>query len=121
MPGRARIPTASPATCRRSGCGGGDGDGGDARSSGDVQGEANRLVLARYSPPGVIVDAEMRIVHFRGQTGAYLEPAPGEASLNLLKMARDGLLYGLRSALHEARHSDRPIRKVGMRVKQDGQ
>ena len=40
-----------------------------------------------------------RIVQFRGQTGAFLEPAPGEASLSLLKMAREGLLHGLRSAL----------------------
>ena len=35
-------------------------------------------------------------MQFRGQTGAFLEPAPGEPSLNLLKMAREGLLYGLR-------------------------
>ena len=51
----------------------------------------------------MIVDDDLQIVQFRGQTGPFLEPAPGEASLNLLKMAREGLLYGLRTALHEAR------------------
>ena len=41
----------------------------------------------------MIVNAEMEIVQFRGQTGSYLQPAPGKASLNLLKMAREGLLH----------------------------
>ena len=46
---------------------------------------------------------DLQIVQFRGQTGPFLEPAPGEASLNLLKMAREGLLYGLRTAVHASR------------------
>src|SRR5262249_3862654 len=64
-----------------------------------VQNEANRLILDRYAPPGVIVNDDMRIIQFRGQTGRFLEPAPGDASLNLLKMCREGLLHGLRTAL----------------------
>lgn len=89
----------------------------DRRNSTGVQTEANRLVIARYAPPGVIVDGELQIVQFRGQTGAYLEPAPGEASLNLLKMAREGLLFGLRTAIQEARRSNAAVRKEGLRVK----
>jgi two-component system CheB/CheR fusion protein len=82
-----------------------------------LQSEVSRIIVDRYAPPGVIVDSDLQIVQFRGQTGAYLEPAPGEASLNLLKMAREGLLYGLRTALHSARKSNGPVRKVGLRVK----
>jgi two-component system, chemotaxis family, CheB/CheR fusion protein len=82
-----------------------------------LQSEASRIIFDRFAPPGVVVDADMQIVQFRGQTGAYLEPAPGEASLNLLKMARDGLLHGLRTALHSARKSKLPVRKAGLRVK----
>src|SRR6185503_11930185 len=85
-----------------------------------VQAEANRLVLDRYAPPGIIVDSDLQIVQFRGQTGKFLEPAPGDASLNLLKMAREGLLYGLRTALTEARKSDSPVRRGGLRVKHNG-
>ncbi|HEY2586444.1 MAG TPA: chemotaxis protein CheB [Tepidisphaeraceae bacterium] len=92
----------------------------DARTGATVQTEANRQVLARYAPPGVIVDADLQIVQFRGQTGPYLEPAPGEASLNLLKMAREGLLFGLRSALQEAHKTGRPVRREGRRVKHNG-
>jgi two-component system CheB/CheR fusion protein len=85
-----------------------------------VQGEADRILQERYAPPGVIVDADMQIVQFRGHTGMYLEPAPGDPSVNLLKMARDGLLYGLRSALQVARRSNSPTRRDGLRVKRNG-
>jgi two-component system CheB/CheR fusion protein len=83
----------------------------------NLQGEVNRVILERYAPAGVVVDNELQIVQFRGQTGPYLEPAPGEASLSLLKMAREGLLYGLRTALHSARKSKGPVRKTGLRLR----
>ncbi|HLD47633.1 MAG TPA: chemotaxis protein CheB, partial [Desulfobaccales bacterium] len=68
----------------------------------DLVREADRLVLARYAPAGVIIDEAMKILYFRGQTGAFLEPAPGEASLNLLRMAREGLSGEIRAAVHAA-------------------
>lgn len=91
--------------------------------NGGFQAEANRQILDRYGPPGVIVDDEFQITQFRGKTGAFLEPAPGDAalSLNLLKMARDGLLHGLQTALYGARMADKPIRKEGLRVHSHGQ
>jgi two-component system CheB/CheR fusion protein len=82
-----------------------------------LQGEVSRLILDRYAPPGVVVDTDLQIVQFRGQTGAFLEPAPGEASLNLLKMAREGLLHGLRSTLTAARKSRVAVRKTGLQVR----
>jgi two-component system, chemotaxis family, CheB/CheR fusion protein len=82
--------------------------------------EANRVLLSRYTPAGVIVNHDMQIVQFRGQTGLFLEPAPGEASLNLFKMAREGLLHGLRAAVNEARRSNGIARKDGLRVRYNG-
>src|SRR5262249_40105086 len=92
----------------------------EPRVDGGVQHEANRLILDKYAPPAVIVDHDLQIVQFRGQTGKYLEPAPGGASLNVLKMAREGLLYGLRTALHSARQHGKMVRKEGLRVKSNG-
>src|SRR5262245_51150213 len=92
----------------------------EIRGTGTVQNEANRLILDRYAPPGVIVNEEMRIIQFRGQTGRFLEPAPGDASLNLLKMCREGLLHGLRTALQTAKKKDEPVRREGLRVKTNG-
>jgi two-component system, chemotaxis family, CheB/CheR fusion protein len=68
----------------------------------------------------VIVDREMGILHFRGQTGRYLEPAPGAASLNLLRMARPGLALDLRTLIHEARKEHRPARKEGLQTTANG-
>jgi two-component system CheB/CheR fusion protein len=89
----------------------------DAKSA---QGEASRIIEEKYAPPGVIVDGDMHIVQFRGQTGAYLAPAPGDPSMSLLKMARDGLLHSLRSAVQEARKTRTATRKEGVRVKANG-
>jgi two-component system CheB/CheR fusion protein len=92
----------------------------EGRATGNVQNEANRIVLNRYSPAGVIVDDNLDIVQFRGQTGPFLEPAPGEATLNLLKMVREGLLHGLRNALHDVRNSNKPVRREGLRIRSNG-
>ncbi|HXU82805.1 MAG TPA: PAS domain-containing protein, partial [Polyangia bacterium] len=88
----------------------------DPRPDADVQGEANRVILDRYGPPGVIVDSNLRIVRTRGRTSPYLELPPGDASLNVLKMARQGLLFGLRNAIDEARKRAGRVRKEGLRV-----
>jgi two-component system, chemotaxis family, CheB/CheR fusion protein len=91
-----------------------------ARAGHVVYNEANRIVLDRFAPAGVIINEDLQIVQFRGQTGRFLEPAPGEASLSLLKMTREGLLHGLRSVLSDARRTNSPTRREGMRVKHDG-
>jgi two-component system CheB/CheR fusion protein len=82
-----------------------------------LQSEVSRTLLERYVPPAVVVDSDLQIVQFRGQTGAFLEPAPGEASLNVLKMAREGLLYGLRTALQTARKNRTAVRRTGLQVR----
>lgn len=87
----------------------------------DVQKEADRIVLGKYAPPGVIINSQMDIIQFRGRTGLYLEAAPGTPSVNLLKMARDGLFVSLRSAVSQARKDRIPVRKEGLRVLKNGQ
>ena len=83
-----------------------------------LQTEVNRIINDRFAPPGVVIDADMQIVQFRGQTGAFLEPAPGEATLNLLKMAKDGLLHGLRAAILAAHKTRGPVRKADLQVRE---
>jgi len=92
-----------------------------ARSSQDVQREADRLVLDRFAPSGVIVNDHLEILQFRGRTSPFLEPAPGAASLSLLKMAREGLLFDLRTAIFKARKENHPVRKEGLQILSNGQ
>jgi two-component system CheB/CheR fusion protein len=73
----------------------------------DFQKSADETLLSRYTPPGVVVNEQLEIVQFRGSTGTWLEPSPGKPSLNVLKMAREGLAFELRNALHKAKAGDK--------------
>lgn len=82
--------------------------------------EADRVMLTRYAPAGVVINDTLDIVQFRGRTSPFLEPAPGAATFNVLKMAREGLLAELRAAIHNARKKDAPVRREGIRVRSNG-
>src|SRR5881628_1279014 len=94
------------------------GEAGGGRS--DLQQQVDRILLSKYAPAGVLVNEAAEILQFRGHTSPYLEPAPGQASLNLLKMAREGLLMELRVAFDKARKQNAPVRREGLSIKQDG-
>jgi two-component system CheB/CheR fusion protein len=80
----------------------------------DSQREADRLLLARYAPPSVLIRSDLEILQYRGNTSDYLGPTPGRASLNLLKMVREGLAMGVRSAVEEAKATELPVRRGGL-------
>jgi two-component system CheB/CheR fusion protein len=82
----------------------------------DPQREADRIVLAQYGPPGIIINDELEIVHFRGHVGDYLEPLPGAASLQLLKMAREELTLELRTAVKQAKRQGSRVRRERVRL-----
>jgi two-component system, chemotaxis family, CheB/CheR fusion protein len=86
----------------------------------DVRKEAERLLVGRFAPPGVLVSADMEILQVWGDTGPYLAPAPGKASLNLLKMLREGLLVSVRDLVVRARTAGRTTRVEGLRVTSNG-
>jgi two-component system CheB/CheR fusion protein len=81
-----------------------------------VQREADRVLLARHAPPCVVIDEELNVLQFRGQTASFLEHAAGPASLNLQKLAPAGLLIALAPALQEARTKDAPVRREEVRI-----
>jgi two-component system CheB/CheR fusion protein len=82
----------------------------------DLQKEADRIVLEQFAPVGVVIDNDLEIVHFRGQTSLYLEPAPGRASHSLLKMAKDGLKLELRAAVYRARQQNLTVSKENLQI-----
>ena len=74
----------------------------------DVAKHLDRMLLARYAPPGVLINDQMEILQFRGQTGSFLQPAPGEPQSDLIKMARPGLIGALRAAVAEVKRDRAP-------------
>ena len=74
----------------------------------DLDKMVDRALLKKFTPPSVVVNQDLEIIQFRGSTGLFLEPAPGKASLNLLKMARAGLGFELRNIVNKAAKSGEP-------------
>jgi two-component system CheB/CheR fusion protein len=85
----------------------------------ELQREADRLLLARYVPPAVLINHQLEILQTRGRTGSFLELPSGKASLNLLKMARPGLLLELQGAIDEARKQGFEAIRQDVRVEGD--
>jgi len=83
----------------------------DAGSGFDLLKEADRIVWNKYAPAGVLINSDLEIIQFRGDTSPYLSPAPGKPSFNLLSMAEANLRLELRTALLEAKRLDISVRK----------
>lgn len=89
----------------------------DAWNDLEMQKEADRIVLSEYAPVGVIINNDLEIVQFRGQTSFYLQPPPGRPSFNLLKMAKEELRLELRTAIHQAKKHEVSVRKEAIPIK----
>jgi two-component system, chemotaxis family, CheB/CheR fusion protein len=61
-----------------------------------------KVILDRFAPPCVLINENYDILHFQGATDRFLAPPIGDPSLNLLKMAREGLRHRLAPLLRQA-------------------
>jgi two-component system CheB/CheR fusion protein len=86
----------------------------------DFEKSVDDILLSKYVPASVVVNGDLEILQFKGPVGNFLEPSPGRASLNLLKMARPGLVFDLRNAIHKASKTNQQFKKSGIEVKWDG-
>ncbi|HYE55452.1 MAG TPA: PAS domain S-box protein, partial [Chitinophagaceae bacterium] len=87
----------------------------------DLEKNVDNLLLSRYVPACVVVNQDLEILQFRGSTGLFLEPSPGKASLNLVKMAKPGLAFELRNAIHKSSRTGESIKKAGLEIKHHNQ
>ncbi len=81
---------------------------------------AEQALIAHYAQAAVLVNERGQILHILGRTGKFLEPADGDAALNILPMAREGLKRELTVALHRAVGQQQPVAFNGLRVKANG-
>ncbi len=87
--------------------------------SSDNIGHAERIILDKFVPCGVVVNERMEILQVRGDTSSYLKLPAGKPSINLAKLCRSGLLSELRTSIHEAGVSGNSVRKNGW-IKEPG-
>ncbi len=73
------------------------------------------------SPASVLVDAAGNLLYVHGETGLFLRPAPGNPTLNVAEMAREGLQAPIRQAIQRARSLGKPVLLSGARIIRQGQ
>src|SRR5439155_1759626 len=81
---------------------------------------AQQIILDHYAPAAVLVNAQGDIIYVSGRTGKFLEPSPGNASMNLMAMAREGLRMELGVALRKALSKTTEVRLRGVKVRSNG-
>ena len=86
-------------------------------NSAEVQKEFDRRLLSDYAPAAVFINDDLDILHSRGNVGLFLKLASGRATLSILKMARDGLLFDLRDAISQAKKGKSAVRKRRIQIK----
>ncbi|MDP2180538.1 chemotaxis protein CheB [Methylicorpusculum sp.] len=79
-----------------------------------------RLLVQCFAPASVVIDHKGNILYVHGDTGKYLRPAPGQASLNVVDMAREGMELELRTAIRAAANEGASILGHELQVKTNG-
>ena len=79
-----------------------------------------KTLLESYTPTCIIVNEKGEILYTHGRTGKYLETTTGEASLNILKMAREGLRMPLTAGLRKCISTNMEVVHQNLKVKTNG-
>lgn len=85
----------------------------------EAQKEFDRRLLTQFSPATAFINDDFEIIHTRGNVSRYLKLATGRASLNILKMAREGILLDLRNALGKAKKDNAPVNRQRIQFKNE--
>lgn len=92
----------------------------EAISDIDIEKETDRLLLSRYVPASVVVNKDLHILRFHGPTSNYLQPSSGRASLHLLKMVKDELVFELKGLLNRAKKEGVTVKKDNVNISHNG-
>ncbi|HYF02448.1 MAG TPA: CheR family methyltransferase [Patescibacteria group bacterium] len=79
-----------------------------------------KILVAEFAPPCVIINSKGEILYINGRTGKYLELSPGVSIMNIFMMAREGLKYALSSAIQRAASENMPQLVERVNVKTNG-
>jgi len=77
-------------------------------------------LLRFYAPSSVLSDENGNILYIYGETGKYLQPAPGQPNMNLFEMAREGLQAELMTAIRTAAMQKKEVICNSLMVKTNG-
>ena len=78
---------------------------------------SNKLLVERYAPAAVLIDARRETLYVQGPADQYLKVPTGEASQDLLDMVRDGLRVKLGSTIRRAVKENQEVTATGTLVR----
>ncbi|UEG49839.1 response regulator [Ferruginibacter lapsinanis] len=84
--------------------------------SGNLSTIFDTFLLTEYTPASVVINHDLEILQFRGETSLYLQNSNGKASLNILKMAHIEITFELRNAIHHAIKTKQKVSKTGIEM-----
>ena len=87
----------------------------------DFQRDAELALISKYAPPGVLVNSNMEVIIIRGKIAPFLELLPGQASLNLFKMANIELVPDLRIAVQVSKKQNISVTKEDLSIHEGNQ
>ena len=76
--------------------------------------EADKILMASYVPPGMLVDEELRVVRFYGIASPYLKRPGDHPSLHLLRIVKDEILFELSGLLEQVDSTRQPVSQGGI-------
>jgi hypothetical protein len=79
-----------------------------------------KIAPKNVAPASVVVDNDFNILQFRGPTTLFLDHPSGQASFNIMKMAKEGLLGQLTAALIQAKREKTIVEKHDLEVRSNG-
>lgn len=89
-------------------------------TEGSLRQVTERALLAHLADAALLINGRGDILHIMGRTGRYLEQPTGNPTLNILGLAREGLVREMSTALHRVVTQRQPTVHRGLQVVADG-
>ena len=74
------------------------------------------VLVSEFMPASVVINYQMEIVQFRGDTDLFLTHPKGKATFNIIKMARPEIAFELRTAISKVIKTKLRLRKSGIEM-----
>jgi two-component system CheB/CheR fusion protein len=82
---------------------------------------ADSVLLSRYVPASILIGRDLRILRFYGDVTPYFRPTPGKASLSLMRVIRDELIFEVKGLLEKARRYRQAVKRTGISISRDNE
>lgn len=74
------------------------------------------VLVSNFIPASVVINHQLDVIQFRGNTDLYLTHTAGKATFQILKLVRPEIVFALRNAIAEAIKQKHRVKKTGILV-----